>query len=352
MAHDRNSDRNGGRRVRARGFSLIELVIAIAVSAVVILTVSSILGRISRTRDVARVRLDAATRAGAALEAVRRDLVSVIRDADLFQTRVLLLDGVGASAYGLVHRDEILVFNNRLRPMKRDDYAGEGGEYESQYRVEDDSAGSVLWMRRDAVPDENSEGGGLAIPAVEGVIGISIEAYDGEAWYPDWDSDFMGLPWALRIEITATGDEPGTPVSEGQKSLVTLRTQVAIDRIVPPPPPPPEDEELAAADAAADAAANGAAAGGVPGGGVPFIGGGGDGGGDGGRGGGGGRGNGGPRSPGGGFGGAGGGNGSVGGGGRPTFGGGRGNGSIGGGQGGFGGYSGGTGIGSSRGSAR
>ena len=346
MAHDRTAGRNPG--ARARGFSLIELVIAIAVSAVVILTVSSILGRISRTRDVARVRLDAATRAGAALEAVRRDLVSVIRDSDLFQTRVLLLDGVGASAYGLVHRDEILVFNNRLRPMKRDDYAGEGGEYESQYRFEDDAAGSVLWMRRDAVPDENSEGGGLAIPAVEGVIGISIEAYDGEAWYPDWDSDFMGLPWALRIEVTATGYEPGMPASEGGKSLVTLRTQIAIDRIVPPPPPPPEDEELAAADAAANNAAGAgdpAAAGGA--GGVPFLGGGGGGGG-GGRGG-----DGGPRRPGGGFGQGGGGDGSVGGGGRrPGFSGGRGNGAIGGGRGGIGGFSGSTGIGSTRGSQR
>jgi type II secretion system protein J len=344
MAHDMN----GSTGPRRRGFSLIELVIAIAVSAVVILTVSSILGRISRTRDVARVRLDAATRAGAALEAVRRDLVSVIRDADLFQSRVLLLDGVGSSPYGLVHRDEILVFNNRLRPMKRDDYSGEGGEYESQYRVEDDSAGSVLWLRRDAVPDENAEGGGLAIPAVEGVIGISIEAYDGEAWYPDWDSDFMGLPWALRIEITATGDEPGVRASEGDRSLVTLRTQVAIDRIVPPPPPPPEDEELAAADAAAAAAAEAGADPNAPaGGGMPFIGGGGRGGDGGGRGG-----DGGPRRPGGGFGAGGGGNGSVGGGGRPSFSGGRGNGAIGGGRGGFGGFSGSTGIGSSRGNQR
>ena len=232
--------------------------------------------------------------------------------------------------------------------MKRDDYAGEGGEYESQYRVEDDAAGSVLWMRRDAVPDENSEGGGLAIPAVEGVIGISIEAYDGEAWYPDWDSDFMGLPWALRIEVTATGDEPGMPASEGGKSLVTLRTQIAIDRIVPPPPPPPEDEELAAADAAANNAAGAgdpAAAGGA--GGVPFLGGGG------GRGGGGRGGDGGPRRPGGGFGQGGGGDGSVGGGGRrPGFSGGRGNGAIGGGRGGMGGFSGSTGIGSTRGSQR
>jgi prepilin-type N-terminal cleavage/methylation domain-containing protein len=150
QSHSSRSDAPASRR----GFTIVELVIAIAVSAMVIVTVSTALSRISKTRDVARTRLDAVTRANAALDAVRRDLVSVVRDGDLFYSRVLLFDGASFTPYGMMGRDEILVFNNRLRPMRRDDYAGEGGEYESQYRIEEDSSGSVLWLRRDAVPDE------------------------------------------------------------------------------------------------------------------------------------------------------------------------------------------------------
>jgi len=198
------------RRIRLLGgFTIVELVIAIAVSAVVVITIGTVLSRISRGRDAARLRLDAVTRANAALEGVRRDLASVVRDGDLFNTRVLLLDGTAFTAYGPMDRDEVLVYNNRLRPLQRDAYAGEGGEYESHYRVSDDPDGSALWLRRDAVPDENGVGGGVAIPSVDGVVGVSIEAYDGEAWYPDWDSDEMGLPWALRVTVTATGDEAG-----------------------------------------------------------------------------------------------------------------------------------------------
>lgn len=226
----------------ARGFTIMELVVAISVSAIVVVTISTVLSRIGRARDVTRTRLDAVTRATAAMDSLRRDLSSIVRSADLFDTRLVLLDGQNYSDYGPMDRDEVLIYNTRLRPMQRDEYQGEGGEYESQYRVMDDADGSVLWMRRDAVPDENGEGGGIAMPTVDGIVGVSIEAYDGESWYPDWDSDELGLPWALRITVTATGDMPGGEVSEPGKALAVLRTQVPIDRIVPPPPPPEEDE--------------------------------------------------------------------------------------------------------------
>jgi len=228
------------------GFTLIELIAAITVSGLVIATVATALSRISKTRDVARTRLDAVTRANAALDAIRRDLAATVRDGDLFYTRIILTNAEGFTRYGMFDRDEILVYNNRLRPLRRDEYQGEGGEYESQYRIEDDSAGSVLWLRRDAFPDENGEGGGIAIPSIEGVVGLKIEAYDGVMWVDDWDSDLYGLPWALRVTVTATGESPDNLSTEPTRSLITLRTQVPLDRIVPPPPPPEDEEETGA----------------------------------------------------------------------------------------------------------
>lgn len=278
-----HAERNPTHAARlGRGFTIVELVVAIAVSAIVIVTVSSALSRISKTRDVARTRLEAVTRANAALDAIRRDLASVVRDSDLFYTRVLLRDAPSFTEYGQVDRDEILIFNNRLRPMRRDEYAGEGGEYESQYRIEDDRQGSVLWMRRDAVPDENGEGGGLAVPMIEGIVGLQIEAYDGESWYPDWDSDVFGLPWALRVTVLATGESPDNPATDPQRATISLRTQIPIERIVPPPPPPEEEgnetdpNAAGAGEEGADAADAAAAGMGPVGGGDGRPGGGGD----------------------------------------------------------------------------
>ncbi len=275
--HMRHHTRSRSLDTRSqRAFTIIELVIAIAVSAIVVVTIGTVLSRVARARDASRLRLDAVTRASAALDNVRRDLASVIRDSDLYFTRVVLYDGMTVTPYGVMDRDEVLIYNNRLRPMQRDAYAGEGGEYESQYRIEDDRDGSVLWMRRDAVPDENGEGGGTAMPAVDGIVGVSIEAYDGEAWYPDWNSDELGLPWALRVTVTATGDEPGGVLTPAERSLAVLRTQIPMDRIVPPPP---AEEEAAAEDGTQPAPEEGAegdpaANGGMNGGGGEFPGGG------------------------------------------------------------------------------
>lgn len=267
------------RSERRRGFTVVELVVAIAVSAIVVITVTSVLSRVSRSRDVARLRLEAVSRANAALDSMRQDLASVVRDEDLYYTRLLLRDGLASTEYGAMEQDEVLIYSNRLRPIKRDAYQGEGGEYETQYRVMRDGDGDVLWLRRDPAPDDNGEGGGIALPVVEGIVGVSIEAYDGESWYPDWDSDSMGLPWALRITVTATGDAPGAEPSPPNRALAVLRTQISIDRIVPPPPPEESEEEAGLGAGAADGAsgedgAAGGAAGGVGVGGVGGVGGG------------------------------------------------------------------------------
>ena len=230
---------------RKRGFTLIELVLAGVIAALVLVTIVSTLSQVGRARTISRTRLQAYLRADSALDAVRRDLSSILRDADLFHTRVLLYDGGRIMRVGSridLDRDEILVFNTRLEPLGEIDYNGEGGEYETQYRVDEDRYGTTLWQRRDPVPDDIPAGGGVATPMAEGVIGFKIEAYDGLEWYDEWDSDLDGLPWGFRITITASG-EPGGTVERDGNGLVTLQTHVAVDRIIPPYYEPEEEEE-------------------------------------------------------------------------------------------------------------
>jgi len=229
-----------------RGFTLVEVLIATFIIALVLGAVATCLAQVGRARETARLRLEAYVRADAALNAVRRDLQSVLRREDLFETRVLLFDDVQSTPIGTFDRDEILVFSTRLDPVRQLEYRGEGSEYEIQYRVTDDACGPVLWQRRDPVPDRNPLGGGVATPLVEGILGLSIEAYDGSEWFQEWDSDEWGLPWALRVTVVSTG---AAQTCDGgaydlNAPLVTLRTVVPIDRIPVPPPLPEEDEEL------------------------------------------------------------------------------------------------------------
>jgi hypothetical protein len=325
---------------RRRAFTLIELVVAGTVAAMLLAAITFSLSQLGNARNVARDRAEAFQRATTALEAVRRDVAATIRTDDLFETRFLLQTKEPGVRTGGRRRSELLLFSTALRPIREVEYQGEGREYEVHFRVEDDELGSALWNRRDNVPDDMPEGGGVAIPVADGVVGMVVEASDGEAgWRDEWDSDVDGIPRVVRVEITASGAETGTEARELTPE-VTLRTVIAIDRVVGPREEPPPEADPAAmpqdssggAPGATGGATGGAAApkpddsldgaGGAIGGGRGGRGAGGDGmGGGRGMGGGEGRGGGGGRPRGGG--GMGGGRGGGGGGGRPAGGGAR-----------------------------
>jgi prepilin-type N-terminal cleavage/methylation domain-containing protein len=221
--------RSARRRGPRRGFTLLELIVASMIGAMVLGSLSVGIGRIADARNQAKARLDAYMRADAALAQIRREIVTVIRSDDLFDTRVLLYDGGDEE----VPRDEMLVFNTRLKVSRADNrFESDGQEWETAFRVEEDDLGPALWFRRDAVPDEFSEGGGIVEPAVEGIVGVSLLAWDGFEWADEWDSDRRGLPLAVRVEVIASGHRRNENPFDAP--LVTLRTSVAIDRVAPP----------------------------------------------------------------------------------------------------------------------
>jgi len=208
------------------------MMIGTVIMAFVISAISTSLGLLARSKNGTKERLDATLRADAALREIRANLISLTRSDDLFDCQFYLTDGVQRTAIGEVDRDEVLFFNTALRPVRDIDYNGEGLEYETQYRVEDDSLGPALWHRRDPVPDQYTFGGGQASPLVEGIVGLSFEAYDGFEWLSEWRSDDQGLPKAVRITLIASGHRMGEDPYE-DTSFTTLRTVVPFDRVTP-----------------------------------------------------------------------------------------------------------------------
>jgi len=222
-------------RTARRAFTLVEVIVAGLVAALVLGSVSVSLGQIGRAKRISIRRCDAYLRADAALNQLRRDIASVMRADDLFFTRFLVTDNSLLTPLGDVDRDELLIFNTRLRPIHDlDNFSGEGIEYETQYRIAEDEYGPVLWQRRDAVPDKYPLGGGVATPLVEGLLGLQFEAYDGEQWFNEWDSDYDGLPHAVRITVTASGHRNEDDLYDDTTPIAILRTVVAIDRVIEP----------------------------------------------------------------------------------------------------------------------
>ena len=205
-------------------------------------SISMSLSQVTNAKVVANQRLAAHQRADAALDSLRREIASVIRSDDLFWTRLLIQDNGFSSSLGRLDRDEILLFTTRFRPIHPVGFSGEGMEYESQFRIEDDELGPALWHRRDAVPDEYPRGGGTATPLVDGLVSLNIEAYDGQQWYEEWDSDVDGLPMAIRVTVAGSGHVPGDDAYSEHRPIAILRTVIPIDRVLPPIDPNQQDE--------------------------------------------------------------------------------------------------------------
>ena len=250
-----------------RGFTIIELVVAIMIAAIISGAVATSISQLGKARDISRIRMTASRRASDALENIRKDVQSTVRSDDLFDTRLRLAPEVARSPIGEVDRDQMLLFATRLRPIRSIEYSGEGNEYETQYRIEEDRDGPALWRRRDAVPDEFEDAGGIAEPIGDGVVALRFEAFDGESWVQVWDSDVDGLPISIRATVTASGARPGEDAFLDARSLSVMRTEIPIDRVIKPKLDAATLAAIAEEEAAAQAAAGGgAAAGGAAGG--------------------------------------------------------------------------------------
>jgi uncharacterized membrane protein YgcG len=212
---------------------LIEVLIAAVIAAFLMGTVSLSLANLGRAKNSSKHRFAAFMRADNALTTLRSDIASCTRANDLFYSRILITSRTYRTEDGQEFpRSELLTFTTRLMNIRAIDYTGEGIEYETQYRIEEDEFGPVLWQRRDALPDVYPDGGGMVTPLVEGVVGLRLEAYDGFGWREEWDSDYDGMPIAIRMTVWTSGQRDDESAYE--KQPIELSTVVSIDRVEPP----------------------------------------------------------------------------------------------------------------------
>lgn len=207
------------------GFTLVELIVAAVVGALVATATVSSVSRLLQVRRVSGDRQAAFARAEAAASQIEQDIQSVSRDATLKYAKVQITPGGGDEN----HTDELLLLTTSLRPARGIDGDPEGQEYEVQYRLTpgpDGKPGSIM-RRVDPGLDEYLDAGGIVSNVAQGATSLSFEAYDGTDWFTDWDSDSDGMPHAVRVIVVGASDDG--------KTTATVRRVVAIDRVPLPP---------------------------------------------------------------------------------------------------------------------
>lgn len=203
-------------------FTLVELIVATIMIAVLVAATYFAISSAVRSRDKSEARAEASSRARLAASLIAGELRNTLRAQDLSETRLAIIRS-GQPGRG---QDGILLFAHISSPVRPLSGQPEGDECESQLRLEPSAAKPglfTLWHRRQPVPDDYPDAGGVAAPIADGLSSLRFEAYDGSSWLDTWDSDTDGFPHAVRLTVQAADDSG--------KLTIAARQVVAFDRV-------------------------------------------------------------------------------------------------------------------------
>ena len=215
----------------SRGFTLVELIAASVIVAMISAAAALVIFRMSRTlRGASAQEAFARADAGAALMA--RDVLTASRENDLTFAKLSIAHG-GQTDPAQAH-DSITMLSLSSRPVRALPSHNEGPVHEVQYRVDRppvtsarEAPQSCLMKREDPNPDEYLDAGGVVTPVVPGIVGLRIQAYDGTSWFDDWDTDSDGYPHAVRITVSASSDD-GRVVRIARRTISLDRTPLPV----------------------------------------------------------------------------------------------------------------------------
>ena len=161
------------RRARSHGFTLLEILVALAVTAVLLAALARAVPTALAARSAAVTRLERATMAGAALAAIEREAATALPEP-------IVLAASPAPR---------LELTGGLEPGERIAYTLERGAL----------------VRRAAPRRSLDAPGGVGTAVLHDVATLELAAFDGQAWTPTWAQ--ANAPAAIRLRVVFTDGE-------------------------------------------------------------------------------------------------------------------------------------------------
>lgn len=204
-----------------RAFTLVELIVALTISAMLLVSVVSTTRVLSGTRQSVERRVDQGAAARHAMETIVAALRNVRRDPT--RERPVVIGRSGGRGTGNDRIDLLVISDVRGRPD-----GSESDQYEQSFYLTEcpGRPGLVLLNRRDHALDDHPQEGGVGTIVAEGITTLSFAYYSGAEWRDEWSDLEVRAPEAVRITLTAV---PAAP-AEGPRPVepVVLSTIVAL----------------------------------------------------------------------------------------------------------------------------
>ncbi len=210
---------------RARGFTLVELMIAMAITAVIGAAIAGAFARIDKAGDVARLQGERYASARLALTRMAREIsmayVSDHFDTTQYRERPTLFRG---------REDDLLFTTMAHERLWRD--AKESDESLVEYQVDrdpDHPGEDALLRREKAHIDDDAERGGRKDVVCERVARLDLRYWDRKRneWVREWSTRAVDhaadLPTRVRIELELRMPSGGTEKFTTEARLAVTR---------------------------------------------------------------------------------------------------------------------------------
>jgi len=195
-----------------RGFTLLEVLVAISIFAVLITAIGSVFYSALRLRNTSIAAIEAQIPIEDAIGTIRHDLANIVAPGDLFcgQLQTVNISNalpgqVGPDFYtsngeldGLTPWGNIEKLNYVLAaPTNGPTRAGK-----DLYRA---ITRNLLPVTDQPQPQERQF-------VIGGVQNVTFQYYDGSSWQPNWDTtQVTNLPAAIKVQLQMVGDSASAP---------------------------------------------------------------------------------------------------------------------------------------------
>jgi prepilin-type N-terminal cleavage/methylation domain-containing protein len=211
--------------IRVRGFTLVEMLVALMIGSLLVVSVVSATRALARTRASIDRRVERSAAGRQALETIVAALRNVRRDP--IRRKPVLVGRRGATAQEGDRIDLLVLSARRARAD-----GAESDQYEMSFSLEQrpGAALPVLVCRKDHALDDYPDDGGLVTVVAEGIVGLSFMYLSGEEWMNEWPELSVRPPDAVRVTVAAAQMEPAPGLDRGEfGGAMTLSTVVPIN---------------------------------------------------------------------------------------------------------------------------
>ena len=181
----------------AGGFTLLEVVISVAILAVILTIVYNTFNSSMKAFTAMENEGDAYAQARIVLNRMREEIESIYFSPSEKSNTGLL--GEDRDEYDLPADSLHFTSLSHIRWAKD---SRESELCEIGYYLEKDEETGFLFRREDWNVDGTLEEGGRPLELAEGVDGLNFRYYDGKEWVDEWDSRIKkGVPKAIEVEL-------------------------------------------------------------------------------------------------------------------------------------------------------